>query len=244
MRRSSRSWLGAPEARIAVVPFGGGTTVVGGLSPEAERFAGVVALDLKRLDRLLALDEESRLARLEPGLRGPEAEALLGAHGYTIGHFPQSFEYATLGGFAAARSSGQASAGYGRFDELVAALTRGHTGRDAWLWGGRRKSAAGPDLRQLVLGCEGALGVITELSVRVRPAPAVRRYEGWRFPSFAAGHRRPAPAGPGRPPGHRAATVRRGGDGDRPGPSRASRRRRRGRLPGHRRVRGRGGRGG
>src|ERR1019366_10687909 len=78
--------------------------------------------DLRRLNQLRGLDEDSRLARLEPGLRGPEAEALLGAHGYTIGHFPQSFEYATLGGFAAARSSGQASAGYGRFDELVLGL--------------------------------------------------------------------------------------------------------------------------
>ena len=110
------------DDRVAVVPFGGGTSVVGGLAPEAERFAGTVALDLRRMDALVELDEVSRLAVLEPGLRGPQAEELLGQRGYTIGHFPQSFQYATVGGFAAARSSGQASAGYGRFDELVLAV--------------------------------------------------------------------------------------------------------------------------
>ena len=108
--------------RVAVVPFGGGTSVVGGLAPSAEGFSGLVAIDLRRMNALVAVDEVSRLAELEPGLRGPEAEALLGQRGYTIGHFPQSFEYATVGGFAAARSSGQASAGYGRFDELVMGL--------------------------------------------------------------------------------------------------------------------------
>jgi alkyldihydroxyacetonephosphate synthase len=172
--------------RVAVVAYGGGTSVVGGLTPKADGFAGVVALDLRRLDQLLELDEESRLARLGPGLRGPEAEALLNARGYTIGHFPQSFEYATLGGFAAARSSGQASAGYGRFDELVMGLTVATPSGTLEL-GRAPRSAAGPDLRQLILGSEGALGVITELAVQIRPVPAVRHYDGWRFTTFAAG---------------------------------------------------------
>jgi alkyldihydroxyacetonephosphate synthase len=174
------------ERRIAVVPFGGGTSVVGGLEPEADGFAGVTALDLGRMNALLDLDEYSRLATLQPGLRGPQAEALLGERGYTIGHFPQSFEYATLGGFAAARSSGQASAGYGRFDELVVAV-RAATPAGALTLGRAPKSAAGPDLRQLLLGSEGALGVITSLTVRVRPAPEERVYEGWRFASFEQG---------------------------------------------------------
>jgi alkyldihydroxyacetonephosphate synthase len=174
------------EHRVAVVPFGGGTSVVGGVTPDAGGFAGSVALDLRRLDSLKALDEESRLAVLEPGLRGPEAEARLAKRGYTIGHFPQSFEYATLGGFAAARSSGQASAGYGRFDELVLAL-KVATPAGSLSLGRAPKSAAGPDLRQLVLGSEGTLGVITELTVQVRPTPAARAYEGWRFDSFARG---------------------------------------------------------
>jgi alkyldihydroxyacetonephosphate synthase len=138
------------------------------------------------MQALVELDEVSRLAVLEPGLRGPEAEQLLGERGYTIGHFPQSFEYATLGGFAAARSSGQASAGYGRFDELVLAMQVA-TPAGPMTLGRAPRSAAGPDLRQLILGSEGALGVITQLTVAVRPAPEVRVYDGWRFPSFSAG---------------------------------------------------------
>src|SRR5207237_1297057 len=112
--------------------------------------------------------------------------ALLGSRGYTIGHFPQSFEYATLGGFAAVRSSGQASAGYGRFDDLVVAL-RVATPAGSLALGRAPKSAAGPDLRQLILGSEGALGVITSLTVQVRPVPEERVYEGWRLGSFWEG---------------------------------------------------------
>jgi alkyldihydroxyacetonephosphate synthase len=174
------------ERRVAVVPFGGGTSVVGGLAPYSAGFAGLVAVDMARMNALVSLDEVSRLAELEPGLRGPEAESLLAERGYTIGHFPQSFEYATLGGFAAARSSGQASAGYGRFDELVMALRLATPVGELTL-GRAPKSAAGPDLRQLILGSEGALGVITSLTVSLRPAPERRVYEGWRFPSFEKG---------------------------------------------------------
>jgi alkyldihydroxyacetonephosphate synthase len=171
---------------VAVVPFGGGTSVVGGLSPDASRFAGTVALDVRRLNALVELDPESRLAVLEPGLRGPEAEELLARHGYTLGHFPQSFEYATLGGFAATRSSGQSSAGYGRFDDRVMALRVATPGGTLSL-GRAPKSAAGPDLRQLVLGSEGAFGVITSLTLAVSPAPERRVYEGWRLPGFREG---------------------------------------------------------
>ncbi|MFH9404171.1 FAD-binding oxidoreductase [Streptomyces sp. NPDC017638] len=176
--------LGACAAHgLAVVPFGGGTSVVGGLAPQRSAF---VALDLRRMDGLLDLDPLSRTAVLQPGLRAPEAERRLNERGYTLGHFPQSFEWATIGGFAAARSSGQASAGYGRFDEMVLALTLAtpegtlHTGRAP-------RSAAGPDLRQLILGSEGAFGVITSVTVRIRPLPEVRVYEGWRFGSFEEG---------------------------------------------------------
>ncbi|AQZ60352.1 Alkyldihydroxyacetonephosphate synthase [[Actinomadura] parvosata subsp. kistnae] len=172
--------------RVAVVPFGGGTSVVGGLAPDRTGFAGVVALDLGRLDRLISVDEESMVAAFEPGVRAPDAERLLAARGLTLGHFPQSFEYATLGGFAAARSSGQASAGYGRFDDMVVGLTLATPAGTLEL-GRAPKSAAGPDLRQLVLGSEGAFGVITALRLRVRRAPAERRYEGWRFATFAQG---------------------------------------------------------
>jgi alkyldihydroxyacetonephosphate synthase len=172
--------------RIAVVPFGGGTSVVGGLTPQTGDLTGTVALDLRRMNALLGVDEESRLAVFEPGLLGPEAEALLSTRGYTIGHFPQSFQYATLGGFAATRSSGQASAGYGRFDDLVLAL-RVATPSGTLTLGRAPKSAAGPDLRQLMLGSEGALGVITSLTLQITPLPERRAYEGWRFESFAGG---------------------------------------------------------
>ncbi len=174
------------ERRIAVVPVGGGTSVVGGLEPDAEGFAGVAALDLRAMNALLEVDEESMLAVHEPGLRGPESEELLAPYGLTIGHFPQSYVYATLGGYAASRSSGQASAGYGRFDELVVGL-RVATPVGTLELGRAPRSAAGPDLRQLILGSEGAFGVITSLTLRLRPAPAERVYDGWRFPSFAEG---------------------------------------------------------
>jgi alkyldihydroxyacetonephosphate synthase len=173
--------------RVAVIPFGGGTSVVGGLTlASRESFTGVVCLDLGRMNRLVAVDRESMVATFEPGVRAPEAERLLAGHGLTLGHFPQSFEYATLGGFAAARSSGQASAGYGRFDDMVVGLTLATPAGTLDL-GRAPKSAAGPDLRQLVLGSEGAFGVITSLRLRVRRQPAARRYEGWRFPTFQAG---------------------------------------------------------
>ncbi|MCO5993427.1 FAD-binding oxidoreductase [Actinoallomurus rhizosphaericola] len=172
--------------RVAVVPFGGGTSVVGGLAAAGEGFAGVVALDLRRLDRVTALDTVARTATLQAGLRAPRAEALLAERGFTLGHYPQSYEWATIGGFAATRSSGQASAGYGRFDEMVAGLTVA-TPRGTLTLGRAPKSAAGPDLRELVLGSEGAFGVITDVTVRIRPLPEQRRYEGWRFPTFAEG---------------------------------------------------------
>ena len=107
---------------MAVVPFGGGTSVVGGVDPVADGFPAVISLDLRRLDRLLAVDRTSLTATLEAGLFGPEAERLLAAEGVTLGHFPQSFEFSTVGGWVATRSAGQASTGYGRIDELVEGL--------------------------------------------------------------------------------------------------------------------------
>ena len=161
--------------RVAAVPFGGGTSVVAGLRARRSGYAGVVAVD-----------PVSRTATLEAGVLAPRAEELLAAHGFTLGHFPQSFEYATIGGFAATRSSGQASAGYGRFDQLVVGLRVATPGGTVAV-GRAPQSAAGPDLRQLFLGSEGAFGILTEVTVRVRPAPAARRYSGWGFESFAAG---------------------------------------------------------
>ena len=202
--RCSRCSRSAPSTRVAVVPFGGGTSVVGGL--DARRGAGspgVVALDLRRLNALLELDEESRLAVLEPGLRGREAEALLAEHGYTIGHFPQSFEYATLGGFAAARSSGQASAGYGRFDELVLGLRVATPAGTLELGRApevrRRPRPAPADAR---LGGRARRDHRAHAS-QVRPVPASARLRGLAVRLVRRGRRRAAPAasrtGRGRP---------------------------------------------
>ena len=163
---------------VAVVPFGGGTSVVGGVNAIRGDKAAVIALDLNRLDRLVEVDPVSRVAVLQAGLPAPQAERLLAAHGFTIGHVPQSFERATVGGFAATRSAGQASSGYGRFEDVVEGV-RLATPVGEWRLGGAPASAAGPDLKQLVVGSEGVFGVITEVAVRVRPLPAVERYEGF-----------------------------------------------------------------
>jgi alkyldihydroxyacetonephosphate synthase len=176
----------AAEHHVAVVPFGGGTCVTGGLAARREGYAGLVSLDLVRLDQLLSVDEISMTAALQPGMRGPAAEAALGKHGLTLGHFPQSFEFASIGGFAATRSSGQSSAGFGRFDDMVVGL-RVATPIGDLEAGSSPANAAGPDLREVVMGSEGTLGVITEVTVRVRPVPAEKVYNAWSFPTFAEG---------------------------------------------------------
>ncbi len=170
---------------VAVVPFGGGTSVVGGVDPIDGGHSCVVSLDVARL-RDVELDRTSLTARLGPGLSGPQAEAALRAQGVTLGHFPQSFEQATIGGFAATRSAGQASSGYGRFDDLVTATELcAPVGRLRTLQ--VPHTAAGPSVRELVIGSEGTFGVITDVSCRVRPAPERRVYEGWMAQDFAQG---------------------------------------------------------
>jgi alkyldihydroxyacetonephosphate synthase len=184
---------------IAIVPFGGGTSVVGGVEPLRGRHERVISLDLVALQNV-EIDRRSLTARLGAGLRGPEAEAALGREGLTLGHFPQSFEYATIGGFAATRSAGQASSGYGRFDALVSSVRMlAPAGEISTLE--TPHTAAGPALRELVIGSEGVLGVIPDVTVRVRPAPAVSRYEAWMAESFEAGGEivRSLAQGPGLP---------------------------------------------
>jgi alkyldihydroxyacetonephosphate synthase len=171
---------------IAVVPFGGGTSVVGGLAPLRGGHAAVLALDLRGLGELVRLDRESRIATVQAGMRAPALERRLAAQGLTLGHFPQSYEYVSLGGCAATRSAGQASTGYGRFEEMVLGLRMSAPAGEIALRA-QPASAAGPELRRLVVGSEGTLGVIAELDLRVRPAPHYRRYEGAFFEDFAAG---------------------------------------------------------
>jgi alkyldihydroxyacetonephosphate synthase len=186
-------------AGVAVVPFGGGTSVVGGVEPLRGDHGRLISLDLGAL-REVTVDRRSLTARLGAGLRGPEAEAALGREGLTLGHFPQSFEYATIGGFAATRSAGQASSGYGRFDELVSSVRMLAPAGDLSTLE-TPHTAAGPALRELIVGSEGVLGVIPEVTVRVRPAPSARRYEAWMAESFEAGAEivRSLAQGPGLP---------------------------------------------
>ena len=186
------------EAGVAVVPFGGGTSVVGGLEPDRGRFGAVISLDLGRMDRVLDVDERSVTAVLEPGLRLPEADRALAAHGLTLGHVPQSYEWATVGGCVATRSAGQVSTGRGRIDaNLLAARCATPLGELATL--DAPASAAGPALRQLVAGSEGALGVITQVALRVHRGagvPALRGLAGAglrdRAATRCARSRRPA----------------------------------------------------
>jgi alkyldihydroxyacetonephosphate synthase len=174
------------EESVAVVPFGGGTSVVGGVEPLRGAQKAAISLDLARLDRAEQVDARSLTAVLGAGLRGPAVERALGRHGLTLGHFPQSWEYATLGGWVATRSAGQASTGYGNIAKVVAGL-RCVAPSGAVELAGMPATAAGPGLRELLVGSEGVLGVITEATVRVRPLPGARHYEGWMFKRFEQG---------------------------------------------------------
>jgi alkyldihydroxyacetonephosphate synthase len=174
------------RASLAVVPFGGGTSVVGGVAPLRGAHSGVLALDMSRMAALLDLDRASATVTVQAGIRAPALERQLARSDLTLGHFPQSFEYVTLGGCAATRSAGQASTGYGAIDKLVLGLRMAAPAADIEL-PALPASAAGPGLRQLLIGSEGTLGVISELSLRVRPAPRERLYEGVFFEDFSAG---------------------------------------------------------
>ncbi|MBN1316918.1 MAG: FAD-binding oxidoreductase [Anaerolineales bacterium] len=170
---------------ISLIPYGGGTSVVGHINPLPGN-RPILTVDLGRLNRLRNLDKTSQLATFDAGIRGPDLEAQLLAHGFTLGHFPQSFEYSTLGGWIATRSTGQQSYRYGKIERTFA--------------GGRvicpkgvlnippfPASAAGPDLRELILGSEGRLGIVTEAIVRISPQPEEESYQALFFPNFSAG---------------------------------------------------------
>lgn len=169
-----------------LIPYGGGTSVVGHINPPPADDAPVITVDMSRMSRLRDFDATSQLATFGAGVAGPDLEAQLRAHGYTLGHYPQSFEYSTLGGWIATRSSGQQSRYYGRIENLFAG---GHvvTPDDALTLPPFPASAAGIDLREIVLGSEGRIGIITEATVRASRLPEYETFRAVFFPSFADG---------------------------------------------------------
>jgi alkyldihydroxyacetonephosphate synthase len=178
-------WAGSAGA--AVIPFGGGTSVVGGVEAAvSDDYAGAITLDLRALDRLLELDPVSRAARIQAGALGPQLEQQLAEAGMTLRHFPQSFEFSTLGGWIATRSGGHFATLYTHIDDLVESV-RAIT--PSGVWESRRLPASGagvsPD--RMLIGSEGSLGVITEAWVRVRPRPDKRASAAVRFPDFLTG---------------------------------------------------------
>jgi alkyldihydroxyacetonephosphate synthase len=170
----------------AVIPFGGGTSVVGSENPEPNDKRVTLSLDLTLLCGVVDVDHDSLTATVKAGTRAVDFEEELNRHGMTLGHFPQSYEYATIGGFAATRSAGQASSGYGRFDEMVLGLHCA-TPQGEIAVSPHPSTAAGPSLLQLIMGSEGTLGVITEVTVRVHRKSTLPHYEGWAFPTFVDG---------------------------------------------------------
>ncbi len=175
----------AQQVGAAVIPYGGGTSVVGHINPLPDS-APTLTVDLSRLNKLLHLDPVSQLAEFEAGVKGPDLESQLNAQGYTLGHFPQSFELSTLGGWIATRSSGQQSLYYGRIEALFAGghleTPRGNLDLPSF-----PASAAGPDLRHLILGSEGRLGILTRAVVRIRPLPEAEHFYGVFFPHWEGG---------------------------------------------------------
>jgi alkyldihydroxyacetonephosphate synthase len=158
---------------IAVVPFGGGTSVTGGVNTPATSHEAVVAISTQRMNAIIDFDESSAIAHVGAGITGPQLQAALPA--WTLGHFPQSWERASIGGFIAARSSGQASGGYGRVEDMVVSA-RLATPIGTWDVGGFPAASQGPDLRHLVLGSEGTLGVVTSAHLRMRKRPDFRDF--------------------------------------------------------------------
>ncbi len=174
----------ARSTGVRLIPYGGGTSVVGHLTPVGD--APTLSVDMRRMSDLIALDAESQLATFGAGIAGMDVEAKLRARGFTLGHYPQSFEFSTVGGWIATRSSGQQSRHYGRIESLFAG---GHveTPNGTLDLPPFPASAAGTDLREIVLGSEGRLGIITDAVLRVTRLPEHERFDGVVFPTFEQG---------------------------------------------------------
>jgi alkyldihydroxyacetonephosphate synthase len=176
----------AVAADAVIIPFGGGSNIASSLEPRADESRVVLSLDMGRMRELIDIDEESGLARIQAGALGPDLEQQLGARGWTIGHFPDSFTHSSLGGWIATRSSGMQSDKYGDIADIVRGL---HVVRPGGILVIRPipSASTGPSVREMILGSEGRLGIITEATVQVHRIPAKRDVFGYFFPNWEAG---------------------------------------------------------
>jgi len=176
----------AVAANAVIIPFGGGSNISGSLEPHPGEARVVISLDLGRLNRVVSIDEGSGIARIQAGAQGPFIEEQLNARGWTMGHFPDSFTHSTLGGWVATRSSGMQSDKYGDIADIARGL---RMVRPAGIVDIRPVPSAstGPSVREMILGSEGRLGVITEVTVQVHRTPEVREINGYLFPNWEAG---------------------------------------------------------
>lgn len=172
----------AQEAQAKVIPYGGGTSVVGHLTPPVTD-QPVLTISLARMNRMLDLNETDHLATFQAGVAGPDLEAALRNHGYVLGHYPQSFEFSTLGGWVVTRSSGQQSLGYGRIEDLFAG-GKMISPQGILEMPTMAASAAGPDIRQLVMGSEGRAGIVSEATVRITKKPSQEKFAAILFPTW------------------------------------------------------------
>jgi alkyldihydroxyacetonephosphate synthase len=176
----------ASERDIAVVPYGGGTSVVGGISAGSGRKSVVLTIDLSGMDRMLSVDTNSLTATAEAGISGPALEKALQPRGLTLGHYPQSFEFSTLGGWIAHRGAGQGSNSYGRVEDWLLGVELA-TPRGPLATKPSPASSTGPDLTEMIIGSEGVFGIVTKATVRVRRIPQARVYRAYLFHSFESG---------------------------------------------------------
>ncbi|MBU4502466.1 MAG: FAD-binding oxidoreductase [Nanoarchaeota archaeon] len=173
----------AKDNTLKIVPFGGGTSVVGGVETTCE---GTICMDLKKLDKLFYIDKNSHIASVQAGILGPDLEEELNEEGFTLGHYPQSFEYSTLGGWIATRGAGQNSTKYGKIEDMVEALTMCYPN-------GKIStkiipaSASGSDIKQILIGSEGTLGIITDAIIKLHPIPEEKHYCGFLLKNFEDG---------------------------------------------------------
>ena len=175
----------ASEHDLIVIPFGGGTSVAGHINPQ-KGSRPVLTVAMSKMAQLIDLDNESQIATFGAGTQGPAVEAQLDTHGYRLGHYPQSWELSTLGGWIAARSSGQQSLGYGRIEQMFAGGTL-VTPQGVLNIADFPASAAGPDLREMMMGTEGRAGIFTEVKMRVQHQPEEELFKVAFMPNWEAG---------------------------------------------------------